>query len=192
LVIKTSGPPDFWESLSWRVTVISALFAAIVALVQGGFALVQRFREIRWKQAELARQLVDQWFSWEASNNALTMVDEGEGDYSLDRYGTHHVDPVNDIPKALELTTSTEGATTVSNTPKDRFIRKCFDVLLYNFERVEYSIDINVIRRDDVLAPTEYYVGQLAPYKKFLLPYITFTRFSRALKFLTYFKKWGP
>ena len=42
--------------------------------------LKQRAEELRWKQAELARTLLDEIFDFAPSNDALRMVD-GEVDY---------------------------------------------------------------------------------------------------------------
>jgi hypothetical protein len=165
-----------------------ALAAATVALIQAFFSIRQKQRELRWKQAELARELIDNLFEWPASRNALAIVDEGESDYELKGYGRHHVTPSVDIPKALAVS----GGRIVSTDPKDRFIQKCFDVLFFNISRIEHSIDIGVVDRSDVLVPARYYVLQLVPYKNVLEAYIATTGFSSAEKFLRYFTEWTP
>ena len=167
-----------------------ALVAAGVALVQATFSIVQKWKELRWKQAELARELINNWFDWEGSKIALSMVDEGEGDYTLAGYGTYHVNPEIDIPQALGLTQDGPKTRPISNTPKDRLIRKCFDVLFFNFARVEQSIDIGVAKREDVIVPAEYYVAQLAVYKRVIVPYVEFSGFTNGLKFVRYFPSW--
>ena len=88
-----------WQILSWKAAVGAALVAALAAVAKGFWALWQQRKELRWKQAELARELVDKWFSWTGSSNALRMVDEGAGEYSIDGYGTHNVVPGADIPR---------------------------------------------------------------------------------------------
>jgi hypothetical protein len=183
-------PPSAWEQGSWQAAVFTALFAALVAMAQGLWALWQRREELRWKQSELARQLTNVWFDWQASDNALRMVDEGAGEYSLERYGKVTLDPRIAIPRALKLTGLGRTAEVVSDMPEDRFVRKCFDVLLFCFERVEHSIQIGVVHKKDVVVPTEYYAARLARYKSDIEAYARFTGFNRALKLLERFDGW--
>lgn len=184
------NPDPTWQILAWKAAVGGALIAALAALVKGFWALWQQKRELRWKQAELARELMDKWFSWEGSNNALQMIDEGPGDYTIKGYGTHRVDPSVDIPRALAVSGSGENWQSVSGSEVDKLVRKSFDVLLYSFERMEHSIRIGVVKRTDVAVPAEYYVKQLA---RFYLPvsvYMEHVGFQRAPQFLDRFSSW--
>ncbi|HEU4648848.1 MAG TPA: hypothetical protein VFS33_07275 [Gemmatimonadales bacterium] len=186
-----AAPDPTWQTLSWQAAVVAALVAALAAVVKGFWALGQQRRELRWKQAELARELVDKWFEWEASNNALRMVDEGLGSYTVDGYGTHQIDPQVDIPRALAVVGSRDDWQPASNTDADRMIRKCFDVLFYCLERVQHSVQIGVVKRDDVVVPAEYYVRQLARFYTPIAAYMDYVDFPRAKKFLCSFKAWS-
>jgi hypothetical protein len=180
-----------WQIFSWKAAVGAALVAVLAALAKGIWALWQQRQELRWKQAELARELMDKWFSWAGSNNALRMVDEGAGEYSVEGYGTHQVDPSVDIPRALAVTGSRDNWQSVSNSELDRLVRKSFDVLLYCFERVEHSIQIGVVKRGDVAVPAEYYVKQLARFYAPIATYMEHVEFPRARQFLERFSGWN-
>lgn len=183
--------PKSWQLFAWQAAVVAALVAAIAALVKGFWALWQQRKELRWKQAELARALTDKWFSWQGSNVALRMVDEGAGSYTVDGYGTSEVYPASDIPRALAVVGSRENWQSVSNTDTDRLIRKSFDVLLYSFERVQHSVQIGVAQREDFAAPAEYYVKQLSRFYFPIATYLEYVGFARAKEFLESFKTWA-
>ena len=50
LCILQTTQPHPREIKSWQVTILTALIAAILALLQAAAKLVQRLREMRWKK----------------------------------------------------------------------------------------------------------------------------------------------
>lgn len=188
-MLVPADPPTWWEQLSWQAATFAALFAAIAALVQGAWALRERRRELRWKQAELARVLMDEWFGREPSNTALVMIDEGNGRYGSKDLGAYDVN-AGDVRSALAITGSGDHAHATNSSDKDRFLRICFDALFFQFERAQHSIDIGVVRRKDMEVPTGYYVRRLATFASEVERYLEFSELLRARKFLRSFRGW--
>ena len=175
--------PDPWQILSWKVAIVTGLAAAILALVQAIAALAQRAREMRWKQAELARKLLDDVYDFDPSHNALIMVDEFAESFQLDN-GQEIEVSFTDIDSALSTPVK-------DHSDKAKYIRRCFDALFYHVERIEQSIRIKLVKLEDVSRPAEYYVERLALHKRSIISYLAFTKYTGAKEFLERFCAWN-
>jgi hypothetical protein len=182
LTIAQTNTPDPWQLRSWQVTIVTALIAAIVALVTAIANLIQRSRDTRWKQAELARKLFDEIFDFETSNNALIMIDEFSEAFQISG-GEDISVSFADIDAALTVPIK-------DHSNKAKFIRRSFDALFYYLERMERSIQIKVVKFDDIGNPADYFVERLALHKRFITAYLDFTKYSGALAFLERFPSW--
>ena len=180
---KTANTP-FWQETSWKVAAFTGLLAALLALIQASLSLRQRSRDMRWKQAELARNMMDEWFDFVPSDNALRMFDEGAGEYEVEKYGKHLVQPNIDIPKALSF------RYTEAEKEKYQMILRCLDTLFYYFDRAEHSLNIKVVRFEDMQFPTEYYIKRMVKYKEQIDQYLPHVGHDRAKDFLYRFEAW--
>jgi len=69
-------------------------------------------------------------------------------------------------------------------------VRWCFDALFYSLEQIEHSLQLGLLRFEDLEAPASYYVALMARDKKLFQDYAELIRFRRAVKFLERFPEW--
>jgi hypothetical protein len=198
-------------NLSSEIAVFSAIFTVFGGICAGVWAVVvwrreatwrredreaelkQRKEELRWKQAELARQLLDDIFDFAPSRNAWDMVD-GITEFKNDADQEIEVNE-GDIKRALELT-MVEGQLALRNSHdekarrEEKFIRDCFDALFYYIERLERSLRIKVVHFDDLSAPSGYYINLMAARKMLFKRYAEFIGFDGAIAFMERFPEW--
>lgn len=197
-IAQASGSP--WESLSFKAAAFSAIFTAVGGICAGVWAVVvwrrearwrredreaelkQRQEELRWKQAELARQLLDDIFDYGPSNDAWRLVD-GEEVYK-DEKGNEYRINMDMVRRALPKPWSDECA------GPEVYIRWCFDALLYYLERLEQSVQIELVRFEDLAASTSYYIDLMAKDKQLFQDYAELIRFNRAIAFMNRFSEW--
>ena len=114
-------------------------------------ALQQRQLELRWKQAQLAKQVVDEAWADRGARDALVMLDwSGRTFDDRGRRTPPLTHPV--VAYALRVATT-------PFTADEQFIRDCFDRLLEAITRTEHFIRIGLIRFDDVRDRWTYYVS---------------------------------
>src|SRR5215471_11296281 len=127
---------DLWELLSFKATVITALLTLAGGVVTAALAVRQSRKDYRWKQAELARSLLDDIFDDPPSNDAWRMVD-GEELYE-DEQGNKYQITMADVRRALPRPWNDDKG------GKDVYIRWCFDDLFYYLERLESSVHLKL------------------------------------------------
>lgn len=173
---------DLWEMLSFKATVAVALITLGSGVITGGFAVWQWRKEYRWKQAELARKLLDEIFDYDPSNDAWRMVD-GEENYK-DNNGNPFRVSMDDVRRALPTPWNDDSG------GRDVYIRWCFDALLYYLERLEQSVQIRLVRIEDLAASASYYIALMANDKKLFQDYAELIRFHGAVTFMNRFPEW--
>jgi len=197
IIAEAAGNP--WETLSFKAAVYLAIFTILAGICAGIWAVVvwrreaewrredhaaelkQRAEELGWKQAELARTLLDEIFDYGQSNDAWRMVD-GEKKYK-DGDNEHHItmDLVRQaLPKPWH---DGSGGTNL-------YVRCCFDALFYYLERLEQPVKSNLVRFEDLSAPITYYISLMAKDKKLFLEYAELIRFHGAVAFMNRFPEW--
>jgi hypothetical protein len=169
------------EGIGTVIAVLGAFAGAGWALYQWRDSLTQRRLDFRWKQAEAAHHLMDRVFEDPPTGFALEMIDGERDEFEIGPDKRIRVD-TQVIRRALHINGDQDGA--------GRFIRHCFDSLLYNLERLEHSINVGLVEFSDVSTPTSYYVRLLGSYRQELVPYAEKIGFTRALRFLRRFTEW--
>ena len=144
----------------------------------------QRARELRWKQAESARQLIDQMFHEEDSNYATIMLDSYTRTYPVPGAGDVEI-TWTDVLQALNVQSFAK------EDPKSDFIRDCFDMLIYYLDRFEHLIQAGLITFEHVRTPIQYYVDPMAEHKAIFIPYIQFCKYKNIWRFLDRFPEWA-
>jgi hypothetical protein len=183
---------DPWKVIavvSSLLAVISGFIVAVIGIIQWRGVTLKRASDFRWKQAELARMLMDEWFDWEYSQIALILVDEGADSYGLKNGVSFDLDPERDVPMALAFIDN-HSRKMLNHSPKDKFVRRCFDELFYYFERAEHSVQLGVACIEDFEASGAWYVGCLAVYRQDIDIYLPRIGYNKAHAFLRRFPVW--
>jgi hypothetical protein len=182
IVTWFAGTKAFWQAAALFVATIGGPITAGLAIGQAVANRAQRKQDLRWKQAELARELSEEVWKTADSHYALEMIDFRGRTFTLPSQKPITIQEP-DVLAALRLPDE-------PNDEQSVFIRDCFDELFYFFERFEHSIRIGLITFEDVRFPWEYYAGVLARYKNTMVDYNRALFYDRALAFLNRFDQW--
>ena len=145
--------------------------------------LVQREQELRWKQAKLARTMLDGIFDYPPSNDAFRLVDGETVGYKNSRGKSY------DIEMSLVRESLPGKWNEDSESPQD-YVRWCFDALFYVLEQLEHSVQLGILRFEDLEAPLAYYFALMAEDKKIFQDYAERIRFHRAVLLMERFPEW--
>ena len=157
------------EWIGKYAAILSALVAATVGIGQYRRGVSQSMRELEWKQADMARTMINGMMKddgWQA----MTMLDWEEGrDYEIAPGTRVHILP-RDVPVAIEASLRANGP---KRTETQRFITDRYDRFLFDVSQLQAAVRSGLVRKDDVQFPLNWYVEKrLCPHKKLLLAYI--------------------
>jgi hypothetical protein len=142
-----------------------------------------RKEQFRWRQAEMARTILDRTWHDELAKSALKMLDWSGLKYE---HGGRFTEHITDEKMWNALRTKD-----TLFTDDEQYVRDCFDKLFDDFGDIEHYLSINLINWDDVRGRLDYYVSLLAKqkgvYKDFLVTY----KFDLALQLLERFPQWS-
>jgi hypothetical protein len=142
--------PDRLESYVKFVGIIGGLIAAFIGIYQLWQSNLQNSRELRWKQAELAREMVNKMLDDEGWK-AMEMMDwEDEGrEYEIN--GQKEKINANAVYTALENNESTD---------KDRHIIDRLDRTFFLVSQLESAVRSDLVRIEDVKFPLSWYAAK--------------------------------
>ena len=199
--ILAASDTGLLEQISYIATIFAAIWAAVWAVKQlreesarrredqakeresKRMELLQREQELRWKQAELARTMLDGIFDYDPSNDAWRMVDGETDGYNDSRGNTHRI--------SMDLVRSSlPGAWNDDSGGPQVYVRWCFDALFYFLEQLEHSVQLGILRFEDLKAPLAYYVALMAKDKKMFQDYAERIGFHRAVQLMERFPDW--
>ena len=172
----------------WRyATIVSALVAAVVGIEQYRRSVAQSVRELEWRQAEMARTLINAMINDEGWQ-ALTMLDWEEGRTYEIAPGTRVRILPRDVPEALEASLRTKGR---QRTETQRFITDRFDRFLFLVSQLQTAVRSGLVRKDDVKFPLNWYIEKrLCGHKKLLLEYIAENSAAESRQFFESLDAW--
>jgi hypothetical protein len=157
------------ENFAKYAAIVSALIAAIVGIGQFRRGVSQSVRELEWKQADMARTIVNAMLNDEGWD-AMTMLDWEEGRIYEIAPGTKARILPTDVAPALEAALKTNGP---KRTDAQRFIGDRYDRFLFVVSQLQAAVRSGLVRKDDVQFPLSWYVEKrLCGHKKLLLAYI--------------------
>ena len=175
------------ELIGRYAAIVSALVAASVGIAQYRRGVTHSVRELEWKQAEMARTLVNGMLrdeSWQA----MTMLDWEEGRTYEIAPGTKVRILPHDVPVALEAALRVNGA---RRTETQRFITDRYDRFLFQVSQLQTAVGSGLVRQDDVRFPLEWYVeNRLCTHKKVLLAYMAENSTIESRKFFESLDAW--
>jgi hypothetical protein len=136
---------DIFEIASWTAAVVGGLVAAFVAIRQMKSNTEQRKSELRWRQANAAKEIIDDMHCNSLAKNAVTMLDWSEGKHGCEfKEGKIiEISYLKDVIPALQKTQQD-----CSETDQD--IAYCFDWFFYFIDRIEHYIRTSLIEFEDV------------------------------------------
>lgn len=175
---------NLWQVGTWIVAVFGGLTAAGLGIWQAVENRRQRVRELRWKQAESAKRLIDEMFHEELSNFATLMLDSWSRMYPIPQAGEVKI-AWEDILEALKVERF------ANEDPKNDFVRDCFDMFFYYLDRFEHLIQAELTTFEDLRTPLQYYVDMMAEDKAVFVPYIQFCKYKNIWQFLERFPNWA-
>ena len=157
------------ESIAKYAAILSALVAMAVGIGQYRRGVSQSIRELEWKQADMARTLINGMMNDEGWQ-AMTMLDWEEGrDYEISPGTKVHILP-RDVPLAIEASLQANGP---KRTETQRFITDRYDRFLFRVSQLQAAVRSGLVRHEDVRFPLEWYVEKrMCPHKKLLLAYM--------------------
>ncbi len=170
------------ETVAKIVGIFGILIAAALAIWQARENLKQRKRELRWKQAEMGKKIMDEIYNDEQSRYAAYMIEPRKRRYKT-RENLTEVITQPMVLAALE-------AEILGNEPGHIFIQDCFDDLFYYYDRIEQFLRSELVTFEDVERPTNYYVNLMANDKRVYLTYIKLIGYPDVLRFLDRFESW--
>ena len=175
------------EWIGKYAAILSALVAATVGIGQYRRGVSQSMRELEWKQADMARTMINAMINddgWQA----MTMLDWEEGrDYQVAPGTIVRIRPP-DVPVAIEAALQRNGP---KRTETQRFITDRYDRFLFQVSQLQGAIRSGLVRKEDVRFPLEWYVEKrICPHKKLLLAYIAENSTSESRQFFESLDAW--
>jgi hypothetical protein len=171
---------DLFQIAAWAVAIVGGLIAAFKAIAEWR-------KDLRWKQAEMAKTCLDEIRDSPLASAALKMLDWTGLSFGLP-------DGTNSLPIDHEQRRTALRIVNTVFPPGDPgpFIRDAFDALFDGFERLEHFIRIELIRFDDVEPPLRYYVSKLAAPedRRIIEAFLNEYGFALASSFLDRFNSW--
>jgi len=175
------------EWIGKYAAILSALVAATVGIGQYRRGVSQSMRELEWKQAEMARTLVNGMMADEGWQ-AMTMLDWEEGrSYEIAPGTIVRILP-KDVPVAIEAALHAKGS---QRTETQRFITDRYDRFLFQVSQVQAAVRSGLVRQEDVRFPLEWYVEKrICGHKKVLLAYMAENSTSESRQFFESLDAW--
>ena len=123
----------------------------------------------------MGKRLYDEIFADEFANNALWMIESPGRLY-------HGKDaPAVLIPQSAVLRAPEHRDV---EDDESRYVRDCFDMLMFYLDRIEHYVAIDLVVFQDVESPADYYVAKMAPHKVVYVQYVRSIPYPRVLHFL--------
>jgi hypothetical protein len=156
--------------------------AAIVGLFKALYEIranrEQRSTELRWKRANLAKELLDDIHRHDQARNAVHMLDWRHAQivYELTAGHTETIS-YSDVLAALKKNQAE------AQGQKDIYIRDCFDWFFYRIDRIEHYIRRELIDFEDVKAVFKVYALEIAKEGLTYEDFLDFHGYELARKF---------
>jgi len=173
--------PNRLESFAKLIGIAGGLLAVFTGLYQFGQSNIQNGRELRWKQAQLAQEMVTKMVA-DDGWKAMEMMDwEDEGrEYEING----HKEKVNAqaVYDALEKSESTD---------KDRYIIDRLDRAFFLVSQLETAVRSDLVRIEDVRYPLSWYAAKrMCPRKQLFEDYMKENAAPETLQFFQRLDEW--
>lgn len=174
---------DIIQILSWGAAIIGGLIAAFKAIAELKENRELRARELRWKQAELAKELLDDLFTNKCAKDALQMIDFNKFSFEI-----QEGKGMEEITRQQVLESMDPKKTQLNTT--EIFIRDRFDTLYYYIDRLERSLKSDLVKFEDIQPTLDYYVKKMSFERPAYEQYLITFGVPLTLSFLNRFPSW--
>jgi hypothetical protein len=169
------------ESSAKLIGIIGGLIAIFTGIYQLGQSNVQNARELRWKQAELAREVVNKMMEDEGWK-AMEMMDWQDEGREYEINGHKEKVNANAVYTALEKNESAD---------KDRYIIDRLDRTFFLVSQLESSVRSDLVKIEDVRFPLSWYAAKrMCPHKQLFEAYMKENSAPETLQFFQRLDEW--
>jgi hypothetical protein len=185
MIIRPIDPAwkDWIQTLSW----IGAVIGIVVALLkyiseqnkdreQRARELAQSKLELRWRQAEAAKKLLDEMLSDPYAVAAMRMLDWDDAEFEV-KPDVKIVVSQKDYLTALRVSN-------LHFDVKEQYIRDCFDYFFYFMGTIEHYVQSELVRLEDVVFPPDYYMRIIDRNREVFEKFLDFYKLNRAARFM--------
>lgn len=177
---KAPGP-DRLESYVKLVGIVGGLIAVFTGIYQLWQANVQSGRELRWKQSELAREMVNKMMDDEGWK-AMEMLDWDDEGREYEVNGRREKINADAVYAALERGESTD---------TDRHIIDRLDRTFFLVSQLEAAVRSDLVRLEDVRFPLSWYAAKrMCPRRQLFEAYMKENAAPETLNFFQRLDEW--
>jgi hypothetical protein len=173
---------DWGELVGYFLAVPIAIAGLIKWLYEIAANRKQRADELRWKQAQSAKELLDDIHNHELSKQAVHMMDweDESAEYWI---GDGEEKQKTAITYKEVLDALGKNAKNQRCGKKEAFIRDCFDWFFYRVDRIEHYIRRGLIQFEDVRDVFKVYARQVNARRDVFDGFLRFHEYELAHKF---------
>lgn len=163
--------------------IIGVLIASFRAIAELHASRQQRERDLRWRQAEAASQLLEKASDNHKIQAALLLLEGTERPIEIAK-GEYSVVAEPTLLRSLRVIGKPTDTT-------EAFIRECLDDLFLFYAKLEHYIRSELVRFEDVKFPADYHVRAISQYKPYIIRQCKDYGHERTLAFLARFPAWA-
>lgn len=141
----------------------------------------ERKADLRWKQANAAKDLITDVHHDKFSSNCVCMLDWSQG------FTVHEIKEGKTVTLSYQqhvLPALQKNDQSACSLDEDVYIRNCFDWFFYYVDRIQHYIDRGLIEFEDVRPVFKPYVRKIGQHRTIYEEFIGFCDYELALKFL--------
>lgn len=169
---------DWGQLLGYFVAIPAALVGLAKAIYEVRANRKQRADELRWKQAQASKELLDDIHNHELAKQAVHMMDwaDGSAEYEIN----DDLKMVISYPDVLKALARNKGD---ACSEWQAYIRDCFDWFFYRVDRIEHYIRRGLIQFEDVKDVFSVYAREVAAHKDVFGDFLQFHQYNLAREF---------
>jgi hypothetical protein len=175
---------EFAQLAVWTVAIAGGLYGMWNGINESKAHRMQQAMQLRWQQAELARQIIEKLSDKPKARSAMRMLDWADGREFEVKTGKLEMITGGDMVAGLRTKD-------LIFNDKETFVRDSFDELFDGFQLIEHYLRIQLIRFDDVKEPLGYYVHRLDEHRDAVNNYLRVFDYGLAHAFIERFDP-GP
>jgi hypothetical protein len=163
------------------IGVLGVAIAAFKGLWDMQSSARQRKADLRWKQANAAKDLIADVHHDKFASNCVRILDWSQGStvHEIKEGQTVTLSYQQHVLPALQ-----KNDQSACNLDEDHYIRNCFDWFFYYIDRIQHYIDRGLIEFEDVRSVFRPYVRKIGQHRSLYEEFVGFCEYELPLKFL--------